>query len=971
MKLKFNYFFAFIVMLISSFIISCTPKVGEKATEVAKDTVEDNSMVGVEASQPDWADKKVPLDESVRTGTLANGMKYYIQRNVKPEGRAELRLAIDAGAMQEDEDQQGLAHFLEHMCFNGTKNFKKSELVDYLESIGTKFGPDLNAYTSFDETVYMLQVRTDDQEMFDKGLLILEDWAGAVTFEMEEIDKERGVILGEWRSRLGAGERMQNQYFPVLFKDSRYAKRLPIGQPEIIKTAPREAFTRFYNDWYRPDLMAVVVVGDIDVDAVEKQVKENFATLKNPENSREKKEYDVPKHDETLVSIVTDKEASSTQVQVMYKHDPAKVNNLADYRMQMVHSLYNDMLSARLDELTRTANPPFLGAFAGYGGFIRSSDFYYSMASVKPEGVLSGLEAVLIENQRVLQHGFNRSELDRTKKELMRRIEKRFKEADKTPSGRLAMRYVSNHLEDTPYPSPQQTYDLYKQFLPTITVKEVNALAAKWITDKNRVVIVTGPDKEGVTMPTEKEIRQVLDDVKMVKVEAYEDNVSSEPLLAAKLPPTPITSTSTIDEIGVTELVLANGIKVILKPTDFKNDEILMSSYSPGGHSLVPDEDFWSAALASTIINQSGVGKFDATELQKMLAGKTVNVGPFIDELDEGMNGNCSPKDFETMLQLVYLYFTEPRRDETAMSSFMTQIKTQFAMMGANPQFFFAEQVSKELYGDNPRKQLPTLDGLDKVTLDKVMEIYKQRFANAGDFIFTFTGNFDPEAIKGKISQYLGNLPATPRTEKWKDVDIWMKKGKISKTYEKGQAPKSVVQLMFEGEFDWDDAQARYDFKSMIAVMRIKLREKLREDEGGVYGVRVSGNPQRWPKEKYSISIEFNANPDEVEKLVKATKEVILGVINDGVEDKDITKVTETQKQERIKQLKENRFWNSFLLGAYINDLDPKRVQLEHYEKAINGLNSEAVQKMAKKVFNFSEIKEFILMPEKKEEGKE
>ncbi len=975
MKFRFNFFFAFLVMMVTGLIYSCTPKTGNvtKASEkpAEKPEVED-AMVGVGESAPDWTQKAVPTDERVRTGTLPNGLKYYIQKNSKPENRAELRLSINAGAMQEDEDQLGLAHFLEHMCFNGTKNFSKSELVDYLESIGTKFGPDLNAYTSFDETVYMLQVRTDDQEMLDKGMLILQDWSNAVTFEGEEIDKERGVIMGEYRSGLGAQERMRNEWFPLVFKDSRYADRLPIGKPEIIKNAPYDAFTRFYNDWYRPDLMAVVVVGDVDVDAMEAQIKERFGGLENPENPRKKIEYNVPKHDETLVTVVTDKEASSTQVQLMYKHDPMKVKNMGDYRTRMVHSLYNRMLSSRLEELTKSANPPFLYGFSSYTNFVRTADAYYGAAGVEPDGVLEGLEALLTENQRVLQHGFTATELERTKKEILNSIEKQYKESDKTPSRRLAMRYVSNHLENSPIPSPKQTFELYEKFIPTITLKEINALAGQWITDKNRVVIVTGPEKEDITMPSEDDIRKILASVDEKEVKAYVDNVSSEPLMSKALKPGIIRDKKMIEEIGVTELNLTNGVKVILKPTDFKNDEILLTAFSSGGHSLVGDEDYMSASQASTIIDQSGVAKFSDTELQKMLAGKTVGVSPYIDELSEGFTGSCSPDDFETMLQLIYLYFTEPRKDEDAMNAYMTQMKTQMSFMGANPQFYFFSEVFKVLSNDHPRRKiLPAVEDLDKVNLDRVMEIYRDRFADASDFTFVFTGNFDPDAIQIKLAQYLGNLPSTQRKETWKDVNVETPKGKIEKTFYKGQTQKSFAFLGFGGDFDWEDGQARYDFRSMISVLNIKLRERLREDEGGVYGVQVQGDVSRWPKEEFSILIFFNAEPNEVDKLVEITKEEIQKLIDNGVEDKDITKVTETQRQERIKNLKENRFWSGYLRSSYQNSLDPTNIQMEHYEKYVNSLSSESVVAMAKKVLKLDEIAQFVLKPEEGEEKKD
>ncbi len=964
MKITFIRLLAVVLAGCVALVWGCTPKTGEAVKETKEKAEE--VVVSTTGSKPDWGGLDIPKDGSVRTGTLANGMKYYIQRNIKPENRAELRLAVNAGAMQEDDDQQGLAHFVEHMCFNGTENFKKSELVDFLESIGTKFGPDLNAYTSFDETVYMLQVRTDDQSLFDKGMLILNDWAHAVSFEPEEIDKERGVVEGEWRSGLGANERMRDAYFPLIFKDSRYANRLPIGKVDILRNASYDKFTRFYKDWYRPDLMAVVVVGDIDVDQVEKQVKEQFSGLKNPDNPRKKQGNSVPKHKETLVAIASDKEAAQTQVQVLWKHNPMEMKNQKDYRQQMVNSLYSRMLNARLNELTQEANPPFLYGFSSYGGFVRGSDFYYSSAGVKGDGVLSGLEALLLENQRVLKHGFTATELDRAKKAMLNSVERQYKEADKTDSRRLAMRYVSNYLEGTPYPSPKQTFDMYSKYVPTITLPEINRMAAQWITDENRVVIVTGPDKPDVKLPTEAEIRSMLDKVGKTNVDAYVDQVTTSPLMSKKLTAKAISAEKKFDEIGVTELTLENGIKVVLKPTDFQNDQILMSAFSPGGHSLASDEDFMSASNASSIVNESGVGDFSSIELGKMMAGKTVSVSPYINELEEGMRGNCSPKDLETMMQMTYMYFTNPRKDEDALSSFMVKTKTQMQFMTSNPQFYFFDIITKEMSNNHPRRKIaPSNEDLDKIDLDKIMAFYKDRFADAGDFTFVFTGNFEVDKMKGMVAKYLGNLPTTGRKETWKDVGAETPKGKIEKTIKKGETAASFAFYAFDGEFDWDNAEERFDFKVMTEVMKIKLREQLREEQGGVYGVQVQPQLSRWPKEEFGVAIIFNAKPEEVDGLIDYAKKEIQKIQQNGPEAEDITKVTETLKQERIKKLKENGFWSSYLSQMYKNDLDPNKIQLKYLEEGIAKITPERIREMAVKVFDFNNDKTFILKPEK------
>lgn len=969
--MKKNLFYFLVTVLSGTMVFqSCTPKTG--GTVTTPEAPKEEKLVGIgesPAGKPAWASLPIPKDESIRSGTLPNGMKYYIQKNNKPENRAELRLAVNAGAMQEDDDQLGMAHFVEHMAFNGSKNFKKAELVDYLESIGTKFGPDLNAYTSFDETVYMLQSRTDDAEMLSKGLLILEDWAGGIAFDDEEIDKERGVVTSEWRSRLGAGQRMQNKYFPVMFKDSRYANRLPIGTPEIINNSPYETFKRFYRDWYRPELMSVIVVGDVDVDKMEMEIKKRFSTVKNDNPKRTKIPNVVPKHKETLVSIVTDKEASLTQVQVMYKHDPNKAKNLGDFRQNIMHSLYNGMLNNRLRELTQKAKPPFLGAYTAYTGFVRGSNAYFSSATVSEDGANTGLEAILTENTRVLKHGFTATELEREKVKLLERIDKAYKEKDKTRSGRLAGRLVSHYLEGSSIPSPEQSLGLHKKFVPTVTLMEINKLAKKWITDENRVVIVTGPEKEGLEIATEAGIRKILADVQTKDVSPYVDKVINKPLLAEKLSPTAIKDKKVNENIGVTEMTLANGVKVILKPTTFKNDEISFTAYSKGGSSLFSEEDYISGQFINAVIGQSGVGEFENTAMQKLMAGKTVRVSPFIGELSEGMRGNSSVKDLETMFQLIYLHFTQPRKDEAAFQSVMTKTKIQAANIGAIPQFAFFERVSDKTYNKHPRRKIfPSIEDMNKASLDKIVDLYKDRFADASDFTFIFVGNFEVASFSKMVSTYLGNLPSTNRAEQWKDLGIRYTEGKIVEEFERGAAPRSQIQLNFRGKFDWNNAQDRYDFYAMQKLLSIKMRESMREDKGGVYGVGVRGSVSKEPVQEYNITVSFNCDPGKEEELINTALADIENLKKNGVEAKDITKIKETQKQERVKGLKENGFWLNYLSGSYRNNLSPERIQLEPYSKLVDGLDSDDLQKMANRIFDMKNYAKFVMKPEAKKD---
>ncbi|MCB0666038.1 MAG: insulinase family protein [Saprospiraceae bacterium] len=924
------------------------------------------------APQDPLQGQPIPMDPRVRMGKLANGMHYYIQQNQKPENRAELRLAVAAGSINEDDDQLGLAHFVEHMAFNGTKNFEKSELVDYLQSVGTKFGPDLNAYTSFDETVYMLQVRTDSQDLFDKGMLILEDWAHAVTFEDEEIDKERGVVESELRSGLSADERMRNEYLPVIFYNSKYANRIPIGTREIINGAPYETLRRFYQDWYRPDLMAVVVVGDIDPDAVEASIKERFSQLENPEDPREREKFGFPDHDETLVSITSDKEATFTTARVMYKHDHKPVNDLGDYRRSIVQSLYNRMLNNRLDELRRKAEPPFLFGYSGYGREVGDLDSYTAYVSTGEGEVMKGLEAVLRENRRVNLHGFTATELERTKIEMLSELETTAKEEDKMESGSLSMRYVYHFLNNNPVPSPTQRWQLGQALLPTIELEEINRIADEWITDgSNRVIVVTGPEKEGVPLPTKEEIFALVDKVEEEDIEAYVDEVSSVPLLEEMPKGGSVAEVKKIDAVGITEWNLSNGVKVVLKPTDFQNDEISFTAFSPGGTSIYPDDTYRSASMASYIISQSGIADFNLVQLEKMLAGKQVQVGPYISELEEGLQGFSTIKDLESMFQLIYLYFTDPRRDEETFTSLITRQKQILQNIHVNPNYYFQDKVNEIKYKGHLRRGIPTTEEMDEVSLDQVEEVYRDRFADASDFTFVIVGNFTPESIQPLVEKYLGGLPSIKRNETWKDVHADITPGKITDRFSYGQAPKAQVQMTWSGDFDWDDKLARYHFGSMLDVLRNKLRESMREDQGGVYGVGISGSPSKFPKENYSVIVSFNAEPDQVDTLIATAKKDIMHVMEEGPTEEDLVKVREVQRQERIKNLKENSFWVNSLKAYYHYDLDPEQLLLENYEPYVKALSPEDVQEMAKKVFGTDNFIEIVMMPGEAADTKE
>lgn len=945
--------------------VACSPKQNSILTDpkVMEPDVVKEKAVDVVVNETPLAADVIPTDDRLIQGQLSNGIKYYIQKNAKPENRAELRLAVNAGSILEDEDQKGLAHFVEHMAFNGTENFEKSELVDYLESVGTRFGPDLNAYTSFDETVYMLQVRTDSAALFDKGMLILKDWAGGVTFDHEEIDKERGVVESEWRSRLSPDQRMQNKTFPIMYQGSQYAERLPIGDPDIIRNADYEVFKRYYKDWYRPDLQAVVVVGDVDVAKVEQQIKDLFGGIPAAESVRDRTKYQVPFHDETLVAVASDEEASFTNVMLMYKHDKIHTKTKADYRESLTRSLYNNMMGSRLQELTKSADPPFVFGNTSYGGGFGDRDYYRSFAFVAEGKSEAALDALLTENRRVQLHGFTQGEIERAKSRMMENAERNLKEMDKTESNRLVMRYVYKYLEDIPTPGPKQTIDLYDRYLDGISLDEVNALPSQWIKDDSRVVVVTGPLKEESPLPKESAIRSMLTKIDQSQPDAYVDEVATEPFFDQELASVAISKSEMIDDIDAEYLVLENGIQVYLKKTDFKNDEILVRATSPGGTSLYSDDDYFDASNATSIVREAGLANFSSTQLDKMMAGKTVGVSPFIGSYSEGFNGSSSPDDLEILFQMIHHYFYNPRVDQESFTSFKTKQKGIYKNLMSNPDYYFSDQVSKLKFNNHPRVGFPSAEDWDNIDYDKAMQFYAERFADASDFTFFFVGNFDKTVIKEHIQKYLGNLPSINREETWKDVGVKAVNGGLTKTISNGIAPKTNVHMYWHGDYEYKKDN-NYILNSSLAYLRIKLRERLREDLGGVYGVRVNGGGSKKPREQYGITVSFNADPPMADTLMIAAKEVLALAASEGPSEEDMVKVKETQKQNRIKGLEQNRFWQSQIVNGHENEQDFSGIALEALEEQINGLTAEQIKNAVGKYFDDKNFIEILMVPE-------
>jgi len=949
-------------LLLCVFFASCSTT--QQGTESSAPVAQEQTSApqqGVPTQLPEMP--PLPIDSDVVKGVLDNGLTYLIRENSRPEKRAELRLVINAGSILEDQDQQGLAHFVEHMAFNGTAHFPKLEIVNFLESIGMNFGADVNAYTSFDETVYMLQVPTDSAEVVHKAFQILGDWAHRVSFESEEIEKERGVVIDEWRTGRGARARMRDKQLPVLLKDSRYAERLPIGKKALLDTFQHVSLRRFYQDWYRPDLMSVIAVGDFEADSIQALIQETFGAIPKVELARDRKSYTIPDHDETLFAIATDPEATGTSVSIYFMQDVASQGTREDYRQMLVRSMFNSMLNQRLRELTKQPNPPFLGAGSSQGDLVRTKAAYLLGAGVQDGGIERGLEAVLTEALRVQRHGFTAPELERLKVSMLRGIEQAYLERDKTRSGRFASEYVRHVLTGEVIPGIAYEYQLYNELVPTIQVEEINALVDEWITDTNRVVLVNAPEKENVSVPSEEDLLAAIDAVQEKEIEPYAETVSDEPLVPVMPKPGRVVTEHHIDTLNVTEWVLSNGVRVVMKPTDFKNDEVLFTSFSPGGHSLVEDEDYVAAITASSVMSESGLGAFNQIELGKKLAGKVVRVSAGIGTRTESVTGSASPQDLETMFQLIFLKFMAPRADSSAFIAYQDRIRGMLQNRNLSPESAFYDTISVTMSQNDFRSRPWKVEMLDEMDLGKSLQIYKDRFADASDFTFVFVGNFEPVQIKPLVETYLGSLPALIRNETWGDVASVPPTGVIEKTVRRGQEPKSQTYIQFTGEFDWKDRLHRYRFDAMVDVLRIKLREVLREDEGGTYGVGVRGSHWQYPKPRYSITVNFGCDPERLEELTGLVFAQIDSLKQGGLDLSYVEKVTESDLRRRETNYKENGYWRGALRSAYEDNRDPLDI-LTYDDEVIRKLKVEDIAVAAKEYFNMKNYARFVLLPE-------
>jgi zinc protease len=909
-------------------------------------------------------DSPLPISPEITKGQLSNGLTYYIRENARPENKVELRLVVKAGSILEDDDQLGLAHFTEHMAFNGSKHFKKNELISFLQSIGVEFGADLNAQTGFDETIYILPVPTDKPGNLEKAFQALEDWASLVTFDGKEIDKERGIVLEESRTGKGADDRMNKVIYPKLFEGSKYAERLPIGKDEVLKKFKHDAIRRFYQDWYRPELMAVIVVGNIKTAQAEQMIKAHFEKLRNPPQPRPRLYAEVPGRSRSEGVVATDKEATNHVLQIYYSYKPAKREvTIGDYRSSIVKSIFNNLINLRLQERTQQKDPPFLYGATSVSQFVHGYEVFASFAVLSNGGVAPAINALMEESKRTRQFGFTGAELERVKKSFLRSLERAFNEREKTESNNYAEEYIRNFIDFEPIPGIANELEYLRRFSETITLEEINRYAATVIpTEDHKLVILTGPEQASFPIPSGEELLALANAAGNQNIKAYEEKVLASSLLD-KVPVAGKVVSEKQDKIlGITDITLSNGVRVLLKPTDFKNDQVLMGATRFGGQSLYEPADQFNAAYASTLVTQMGAGNFTPTDVRKVLAGKSVNAAPRLSVLSEGWNGQCGSTDIESMLQLVHLYTTQPRKDPELFASFVSKQKDYLQNIMSDPEIVYQDSLQKILYQHHPRApRVPRSGDFDKIDVDRSLAIFKERLGNVQGLSFCFVGSFDLQKMKELVATYLGSLPSAEATFHYRDLGIRTVKGVVKQEVKKGKEAKSHVTTIYSGEAVWsEDAALR--LQALIEVLNIKLLEKLREELSGVYGAGAYGQLSRNPYNNYMITVSIPCGPENVDKLIKATAEEIDAIKKNGPLAADLNKVKETWSKKYREDLKENSYWLSKLL-QYVENPATAGTMLKGEER-IKAITAKEIQEAANRYLDPANSVQVILNPE-------
>ncbi len=903
--------------------------------------------------------KQLPKSQDVIYDSLSNGLKYYIKKNSKPENRAEIQLIVRAGSLQEKKSQLGLAHFLEHMAFNGTKHFPGNEVIKYMESTGMRFGSDINASTSWERTYYTLQVPTDNKKMFDDGFLVLKDWLTGVTLDKEEIEKERKIIIEEWRMRTqNAQGRLQIKQFDLIFKGSDYVKS-PIGDTNVIMTAPRSEFVDFYETYYQPDISAVIAVGDFNPKDVEAKIKEMFGDIKRPKKATDIGNHPVAFNGKTEVEIVADHELQFNSITSVIKRKGSDKGSYGAYRNTLITNLLNSMLGQRYQEIVLKGDAPFMQGMSILTDFPGNIGAMFNVVVLKADKIQEGYEAYLTELFRAKKHGFVASELERAKTDMMKSYESSQKEKDKTESAGFAGEFSRHFLENEGFPGIDHEVEIVKEFLPEITLEEVNKLMNEIVTDKDMVAIHSGPDE--TKLLTKKQILKIFTEISNKDIAPYVDKSAGLSLMKDKPAGGSIVEMDDDPTFNLTKYTLSNGVKVILKKTSFKNDEVVMRAYSNGGTSLALDKDYVDASTAANIVSYSGIADLDLTNLQKVLTGKNVNVSPFIGELTEGLNGSASPDDLEAMFQLIYLFFTEPRKDQESFISFKTRVLESIKQSKNNPDQVFSDSLNYLLSGYHFRSKPTTEKDVESIDLEKAYKFYKDRFADASDFTFIFVGNFEDSQINPLITTYLASLPNLGRKELWKDVGERMPTAKMDKNFKIGTDDNATVRMVMNGKYKFT-SENDVKIDAMARVLSILLLEEIREKLAGVYGISAFDRTSKYPTEDYQVYIAFGCEPARVKELTKAVEGVMDRLKNKPLDAEYLKRAVETMKSEYKKQLEQNNFWTGNIYYYAFNGLDLNFIN--KYLSEVDKLSVKDIQDAAKKYLDMKALKTIVRYPE-------
>ncbi len=919
------------------------------------------------AQQIDW-NKALPTDSKTVIGKLPNGITYYLRHNEEPKDRASFYIIRNVGALLENDDQDGLAHFLEHMAFNGSKNFPGNSMISTLERNGISFGGNLNAYTSQTETVYNISsVPTTNEALIDTCLLILHDWSHYLTLADADIDDERGVISEEWRSRRGSAVRIMEQQNKVLLKGSKYAERDVIGDLNVIQNFKPQTIRDFYFKWYRTDLEAIAIVGDFDVAQMEEKIKKVFSSIpavKNP--APHPGLFEIPEHDETYYVLATDKEQPMTKIMVLrfWKDDaPTGKTTYQDIKDGLIASFYNNMIAARIGEKLQQGKAPYLSASVGQSGLVKGYSAYAVSVVPKTGQDKESLMAAFEEHERVAQHGFTESELDRVKTNLMTGLKSALKDIDKTGNESYIKDMQNHFLNNSPITRFEDYYQAVEEILPTITPQEVAAKAKEWWKDSNRVIVITGSN-EGVTHLTEQEAKAIVAEAAGKPVEAYADQSSTGGLINETLKGSPVVATKNLDKFDAVEWTLANGAKVVFRKADFEKDAVSLSAYSPGGTSLYDVDMLVPASNAATFVASYGLGDYDAVALSKLLTGKKASCNVGVSSLYETVSGGSTPQDFETMLQLLYLKFEKPRFDAATHQVMLERMKMLLGMAQGQPSQIMQDSITLIASNYHPRAILMKPETLDQLTIEKVEKVYRDRIADASDFTFFIVGNLDAETVKPLVEKYIGSITSLNRDEKWIDRQVRGPKGKTEKVIElELETPKTTVAVTLSKEMPATIRKENLEMSVLASILNLRYTENIREKEGGTYGVSVSGNASREPIGIYTLGVQFECDPDKAEHLKSLVYAEFDKIMKEGVTEEEISKVTSNMLKELDQFKPHNDYWMTVLSNYYkagIDISDPA-----NYEDILNNMKPKDIQKFAKKFFKKANTLDIMFVPKK------